>query len=86
MPSSELRPELEPYDKDEQNNYSGMKPVWQIDIPFKCPVIRACLNVQKLKTIFNKTAIWIKHLNPYQVQKHNNAVQCQLERHFAGTV
>jgi hypothetical protein len=60
---------LQLFDKKEENNYSGIKPVWEIDTPFKCPVIGTCLSVQDLKKILKKVGTCIKHLNAYQVHR-----------------
>jgi hypothetical protein len=56
-------------DKREQNNDSGIKPIWEIDRPFKSPVIGTCLSVQELKKILKKAGTCIKHLNAYQVHR-----------------
>ncbi|MBW1740470.1 MAG: hypothetical protein JRJ42_04945 [Deltaproteobacteria bacterium] len=61
--------DLQLLDKDTQISYSGIKPVWQIDIPFKCPVIGACLTERELKNILKKTGICIKYLNAYQLHR-----------------
>ena len=66
---------LQVFDRDKENKCFSSKPIWEIDIYFKCPVIGACLSVQELKKILKKTGICIKHLNPYQLHKHNKPVQ-----------
>lgn len=60
---------LQLFDKNKKNNYSGIKPVWEIDTPFKCAVIGTCLSVQDLKKILKKVGTCIKHLNAYQVHR-----------------
>ena len=66
---------LQLFHEGKQNNCFDIKRIWEIDIYFKCPVIGACLSVQELKKILKKTGICIKHLNPYQLHKHNKPVQ-----------
>jgi len=56
-------------DETDKNRCSDVKPIWEIDRHFKCPVVGTCLSVQELKKILTKAGACAKHLNPYQIHR-----------------
>lgn len=60
---------LQVCDKTQQNRPPHIKPIWEVDRYFKCPVIGTCFRIEELKKILKKSGICTRHLNAYQIHK-----------------
>lgn len=65
-PGNELRA-IESLDNKISNIRPSQQKSWMINIPFKCPVIGTCLNLEEQKKILKKAGYSTKNLSPYKM-------------------